>query len=59
MDRNNFEALYIYRHLKNLPYREALIHVQSARNVSDYNRSFDDGHLDDCWFYFKHGMKNV
>lgn len=50
--RDDFECFYISRHLNDLLYADAKAHVESERSPTGYNRSNDDGHLDDCYYYF-------
>ena len=54
MNRDEFEAMYVNRHLKDLPFPDASSHVIGLRDGESYRRDTDDGHLDDayhwaCW----------
>ncbi len=44
--RNTFEQIYAERH--NIEDIQSLVNLRNGE-------SYDDEHLDDCWFYFKAG----
>jgi hypothetical protein len=59
MNREDFELMYITRHLNYLPFVEASSHVVNLRNGDQYHRHTDDGHLDDSYYWFMKGLDHA